>query len=82
LGQTNSPTLARHEDGLAYIRIWVTPPRRLVFWDGIPSPSDSAYMYTSILLTNPNLETNYSRIHPQAYTFLGLYLNFTPYSSV
>jgi len=35
--QTNSPTLARW-DGLRYIRIWVTPPRGLVFWDGAPSP--------------------------------------------
>ena len=30
--------LARHEDSLGYIRIWVTPPRRIVFWDGAPSP--------------------------------------------
>ena len=29
--RTNSPTTARHEDGLHYIKIWVTPPRRLVF---------------------------------------------------
>ena len=36
--QTSSPTLARQEDGLGYIRIWVTPLRRLVFWDGTPSP--------------------------------------------
>ena len=35
--QTNSPTLARHEDGLEYIRILATPPIRLVFWDGAPS---------------------------------------------
>ena len=35
--QINSPTLARQRDGLGYIRIWVTPPRRLVFWDGAPS---------------------------------------------
>jgi len=21
-----------------YIRIWATPPRRLVFWDGAPGP--------------------------------------------
>ena len=38
LGRTNSPTSARHGDGLVYITIWATPPRRLVFWDGAPSP--------------------------------------------
>jgi len=38
LCRTNSPTSARHEDGLGFIRIWATPPRRLVFWDGVPSP--------------------------------------------
>ena len=31
LGRTNSPTSARHEDSFRYIRIWATPPRRLVF---------------------------------------------------
>ena len=31
LGRTNSPTSARREDGLEYIRIWATLPRRLVF---------------------------------------------------
>jgi len=36
--QTNSPTLARQGDGLEYIRIWATPLRRLVFWDGASSP--------------------------------------------
>ena len=36
--QTNSPTLVRQEDGLRYIRIWATPPRRLVFCDGALSP--------------------------------------------
>ena len=36
--QINSPTLARHGDGHEYIRIWATPPKRLVFWDGAPSP--------------------------------------------
>ena len=36
--QTNSLTLARQGDDLGYIRIWATPPRRLVFWDGAPSP--------------------------------------------
>ena len=39
LGRTNSPTSARREDGHGYIRIWATPPNRLVFWDGAPSPS-------------------------------------------
>jgi len=38
LGQTNSPTSARRGDGFGYIRIWATPPKRLVFWDGAPSP--------------------------------------------
>ena len=33
LGRTNSPTSARYEDGLKYIRIWTTPPRKLVLWD-------------------------------------------------
>ena len=37
LGRTNSPTSARHGDGIGYIRIWATPPRKLVFWDGAPS---------------------------------------------
>ena len=39
LGRTNSPTSARHGDGLGYIRIWATPPKWLVFWDGSLSPS-------------------------------------------
>ena len=34
LGRTNSLTSARRGDGLEYIRIWATPLRRLVFWDG------------------------------------------------
>ena len=34
----NSPTLARQGDDLRYIRIWATPSRSLVFWDGAPSP--------------------------------------------
>jgi len=32
--QINSHTLARKGDGLGYIRIWDTPPEKLVFWDG------------------------------------------------
>ena len=39
LGQTNSPSSARHGDGPAYIRIWATQPKRLVFWDDAPSPT-------------------------------------------
>ena len=39
MGQTNSPTSARRRDGLGFVRIWATPPNRLVFWDGAPSPS-------------------------------------------
>ena len=39
LGRTNSPTSARRGDGLGYIKIWATPPDRLVFWDGALSPS-------------------------------------------
>jgi len=39
LGRINSPTSARYEDDLEYMRIWTTLPRRLVFWDGAPSPS-------------------------------------------
>jgi len=35
LGRTNSPTSAKHGDGLRYIRIWATQLRRLVFWDGL-----------------------------------------------
>ena len=34
LGRTNSPTSVRRGDGLGYIRIWATPSKRLVFWDG------------------------------------------------
>ena len=34
LGRTNSPTSARR--GLGNIRIWATPPKRLVFWDDAP----------------------------------------------
>jgi len=37
LGRTNSPTSCRHGDGFGFIRIWVTPPNRLAFWDGAPS---------------------------------------------
>ena len=39
LGRTNSSTSARRGDGLGNIRIWATPPKRLVFWDGAPSPT-------------------------------------------
>jgi len=28
--RTNSPTSARHENGPGYIKIWATPPRRLI----------------------------------------------------
>ena len=42
MGRTNSPTSARRGDGLGYIRIWATPPNRLVFWDGAPSTSSSS----------------------------------------
>ena len=38
LGQTISPTSAGHGDDLGFIRIWVTPPNRLVFWDAALSP--------------------------------------------
>ena len=31
LDRTNSPTSARRGDGLENIRIWATPPKRLVF---------------------------------------------------
>ena len=37
LGRTNS--LTRHGDGLGYIKIWAFPPKKLVFWDGSPSPT-------------------------------------------
>ena len=41
----------RRVDGLGYIRIWVTPPRRLVFWNGAASPSLSMilskFLFTS-----------------------------------
>ena len=41
--RTNSPTSAvKHADEHGNIRIWATPPIRLVFWDGTPSP----YNYT------------------------------------
>jgi len=43
LGRTNSPTSVRHEDDLGFIRIWATPPNRLVFWDGTPSPHTNWY---------------------------------------
>ena len=36
--RTNSPTSARHEYSLEYIRIWATPRRRLVFWDDVLTP--------------------------------------------
>ena len=29
--RTDSPTSARHGDGLGYTRIWASPPKRLVF---------------------------------------------------
>ena len=41
---TDSLTSARHGDGLGYIRIWATPPRRLIFGDGAPSPSIMAFV--------------------------------------
>ena len=31
LGRINSPTSARHRNGLEFIRIWATPPNRLIF---------------------------------------------------
>jgi len=46
--QTNSPTLARQGDGLGYIKIWATPPRRLIFWD---SASSSYKWYQSHVQT-------------------------------
>ena len=36
---TNNLTWAKRGDGLGYIKIWATIPRRLVFWDGVPSLS-------------------------------------------
>ena len=47
--QTNSLTLARQGNGLEYIRIWATPPRRLVFWDGAPSPYKGYIAFVKIL---------------------------------
>ena len=38
-GSENNPTSTKHRNDLEYIRIWVTPHRRLIFWDGAPSPS-------------------------------------------
>ena len=38
MGRTNSLTSAKLGDGLGFIRIWATLPRRLVFWDGAPIP--------------------------------------------
>ena len=38
LGRTNCPTSVKHGDGLGYIMIWATIRRKLVFWDGAPSP--------------------------------------------
>ena len=38
LDRTSSPKSARHADDLRFIRIWATPPNRLVFWDRAPSP--------------------------------------------
>ena len=35
---TNSLTSARHGDALEYIRIWATPLRKIVFWDGVSVP--------------------------------------------
>jgi len=35
--RTNSPTSVRLGDDLEYISVWVTPPKRLTFWDGAPS---------------------------------------------
>ena len=32
--RTNSPTSVRLGDGIGYISVWATPPRKLVFWDG------------------------------------------------
>ena len=51
LGRTNSPTSARRGDGLENIKIWATPPKKLVFWDGAPSPSSYNYKQDP----NPNL---------------------------
>ena len=48
LGRTNSPTSARRGDGLGHIRIWATPPKRLVFWDGAPSPSMVSELYPEL----------------------------------
>ena len=39
--RANGPTSARHGNSLGYIRIWATPSRRLVFWDGAPNPSQT-----------------------------------------
>ena len=39
LGRINSPTSARRGDGLENIRICETSPKKLIIWDGAPSPS-------------------------------------------
>ena len=53
MGRTNSLTSARRRDGLGYIRIWATPPQRLVSWDGAPSPTKMMYANQNLL----NLKT-------------------------
>ena len=67
MDRTNSPTSARRDDGHRYIRIWATPPRRLVFWDGAPS-STSGIRVRLIFwdgapsLTGIFLKLNYAQI--------------------
>ena len=34
---------ARRRDSVGLISIWATPPKRLVFWDGAPSPSKTSF---------------------------------------
>jgi len=56
LGRTNSPTSARHGDGLGYIRIWAIPLRRLVFLGWCP---ESLQLHPRPSTTPP------PRSHPQ-----------------
>jgi len=54
--QTNSLTLARQGDGLGYIRIWATPLRRLVFWDGaLSSYTPMGCIFNKQNIGNPNM---------------------------
>jgi len=89
LGRTNSPTSARHEDGLGYIKILTISPRRLFFWDGSLSPSigirdmpELSARSTNVLGISVDRPIIRSSILEFKKTLLSMFLTFSLYKVV